>query len=266
MSVHRKINLLLYDYLKNEVSDSERIAIEKHLESCRHCKDDVAEIRAAIQLLPQQNILPSDERPAGYWQRFAGTVDERLKPPSGSAATFWSDIWDDIISFVMIRPVMVSAVSGVMVLLVVAVLLWQRTIPSRLHEVDGQRQQAAEISGQAINQDIRMGDYFRKSKMLLVGITNMKLNENQQVDLSAERKYSRALLQEARYLKNQPMDNRSAKLIGDLEKILIQLANAKDQGDAPDVEIIRGGIHQENLLFKIRVAESVFDSSRTPGY
>ena len=94
----------------------------------------------------------------------------------------------------------------------------------------------------------------------------MKLNENQQVDLSAERKYSRALLQEARYLKNQPMDNRSAKLIGDLEKILIQLANAKDQGDAPDVEIIRGGIHQENLLFKIRVAESVFDSSRTPGY
>ena len=266
MSAHRKMNLLLYDYLKNEISDTDRIAVEKHLESCRQCQDDVDEIRTAIRLLPQQNIVPSAERPAEYWQRFAGIVDERLKPQSSSAARFWSDIWDDIISFVMIRPVTVSAVSGVMILLVVAVVVWQRTVPVRLTENGVQPQQAAEISVQPTVQDIRMGDYFRKSKMLLVGITNMKLNENEQVDLSAERKYSRALLQEARYLKNQPMDNRSAKLIGDLEKILIQLANAKDQGDAPDVEIIRGGIHQENLLFKIRVAESVFDSSRTPGY
>ncbi len=265
MSLHRKINLLLYDYLKNEVSDVERIVIEKHLATCRRCKDDVDEIRAAIQLLSQQNIVPSDERPAEYWQQFAGMVDERLKPQSSSAATFWSDIWDDIISFVMIRPVTVSAVSGVMVLLVVAILSWHRMVPSRLHEDEKQGPQVAEISGQTIDQDIRMGNYFRKSKMLLVGITNMKLNENQPVDLSSEQKYSRALLQEARYLKNQPMDNRSAKLIGDLEKILIQLANAKEHGDGPDVEIIRGGIHQENLLFKIRVAESMFDSSRTPG-
>ncbi|HMD15005.1 MAG TPA: zf-HC2 domain-containing protein [Bacteroidota bacterium] len=266
MSVHKRINLLLYDYLKNEISDIERIAIEKHLETCRQCKNDAEEIRAAIQLFLQQNIVPSEERPAEYWQRFAGAVDERLKPQSSSAATFWSDIWDDIISFVMIRPVTVSAVSSVMVLLVVAILLWQRIIPSRVHEGENHVSQAADISGQTIEQNIRMGDYFRKSKMLLVGITNMKLNENQQIDLRDERKYSRALLQEARYLKNQPMDNRSAKLIGDLEKILIQLANAKDRGDAPDVEIIRGGIHQQNLLFKIRIAESVFDSSRVSGY
>ena len=266
MSLHKKINLRLYDYLKNDVSDIERITIEQHLETCRHCQNDVDEIRAAIQLLPQQNILPSDERLAEYWQQFAGMVNERLNPQSSPATTFWSDIWDDIISFVMIRPVMVSAVSGAMVLLVVAVLLWQRNVPSRLTEGDNQGQQAAELSGQTIGQDVRMGEYFRKSKMLLVGITNMKLDENQQVDLSSEQKYSRALLQEARYLKNQPMDNRSAKLIGDLEKILIQLANAKEHGDVPDVEIIRGGIHQENLLFKIRVAESMFDSSRVSAY
>jgi hypothetical protein len=29
----------------------------------------------------------------------------------------------------------------------------------------------------------------------------------------------------------------------------------EDHVDLPDVEIVRGGIHQENMLFKIRMAE-----------
>jgi hypothetical protein len=49
--------------------------------------------------------------------------------------------------------------------------------------------------------------------------------------------------------------------VSDLEKILIQLENIKSQHDLPDVEIIRGGIHQENLLFKTRMAEARYDSA-----
>jgi hypothetical protein len=96
--------------------------------------------------------------------------------------------------------------------------------------------------------------------MLFVGLTNMKLHDDENIDLSAERKVSRQLIHEARYLKTQPIDERSAQLIGDLEKILIELANMKEENDISNVEIIRGGIHQENLLFKIRMAESLYDS------
>ena len=52
------------------------------------------------------------------------------------------------------------------------------------------------------------------------------------------------------------------KLIGDLEKILIELANIKEESGLPNVEIVRGGIHQENLLFKIRMAEAMYDTTR----
>jgi hypothetical protein len=89
----------------------------------------------------------------------------------------------------------------------------------------------------------------------------MKHEPGRSFDLSAEREVSRDLIKEARYLREQDIDRRSARLIEDLNKILIELANLEDEHDLPDVEIIRGGIHQENLLFKIRMAELMHDST-----
>ncbi|HLX12472.1 MAG TPA: hypothetical protein VKS81_06625, partial [Bacteroidota bacterium] len=56
----------------------------------------------------------------------------------------------------------------------------------------------------------------------------------------------------------QRLDPHSAKLVGDLQKILIELANMKDQGNAPNVEIVRSGVQEENLLFKIRMEEQSY--------
>jgi hypothetical protein len=115
--------------------------------------------------------------------------------------------------------------------------------------------------GQPIVPVQRAGQYFRKSKMLLVGLTNMKTDLAEPPDFSSEQRLSRDLIHEARYLKQQPLDSRSRRLVSDLEKILIEVENIKGHDDLPDVEIIRSGIHQENLLFKIRMAEAMLDSA-----
>ena len=107
----------------------------------------------------------------------------------------------------------------------------------------------------------RMERYLRKSKILLVGLSNMKTDAGHPLDLSAEREASRSLIKEARYLQTQDIDRRSARLISALNKILIELANLEEHNDIPGVEIIRGGINQENLLFKIRMAEAMNDST-----
>src|ERR1700690_4166286 len=125
MSAHRNVNVLLYDYLKNEISAVERAAIEKHLVLCKECRADIEKIRSVIQLLPHNSTLPGDERPAEYWQRFSDTVDDRLKKTPSSTIQFWTNVWDDIISFVMLRPVAVSAVSAVVALVIVTGVLWQ---------------------------------------------------------------------------------------------------------------------------------------------
>ncbi len=107
-----------------------------------------------------------------------------------------------------------------------------------------------------------MGQYLRRSKVLLVGLSNLKTADGSPVDLSVERTVSRELIREARNLGEEHLDPRSVLLLRDLQKILIELANMEQQSDLPNVEIIRSGIEQENLLFKIRMAEATRDSVR----
>jgi len=261
MNTHAKITALLYDYHRGELPSSDRLRVEEHCAGCRRCRQEFDELRAMLALLPL--APPSDERTPEFWRSFPDAVERRLTAPGAarSRAGFWEGVRDEIVSLFTLRPAYAAAVSGSVVLALLAVVLWQQYTPGTPSPSQA-AQPAVEIPVRTVSTDVRMSDYFRKSKMLLVGISNMKVSDGGSVDMSAERKYSRELLHEARYLKTQPMSGRSAKLIGDLEKILIELANLKDQGEAPEVEMIRGGIHQENLLFKIRAAASVYDSTR----
>ena len=93
-----------------------------------------------------------------------------------------------------------------------------------------------------------------------MGITNISAVQGQTVDLSVERQAARGLIRQARYLDQQSLDERSRELIKALERILLELANMKQEADLPDVEIVRSGIHQENMLFKIRMAELAYET------
>lgn len=261
---HKKIHLLLYEYLSGDVSPQQQEEIAGHLEKCALCRTDLEAIRAALEMLRPRLPLPSDERPAAYWNAFADAVERKLRN-ARKRRSVWSEVWEELTTFVTRRPMVVSSLAGVAALLLVTVVLWRDivTVGSPAGEKTANNIPVQTAAYDSANVDRRMGDYLRKSKILLIGITNMKLDEDQTVDLSSERNYSRGLLQEARYLEGQPIDYRSARLVSDLKKILIQLANAKEEGDAPNVELIRSGIHQENLLFKIRIAESLYDSSQS---
>jgi hypothetical protein len=107
----------------------------------------------------------------------------------------------------------------------------------------------------------RVSQYFRRSKTLLVGLANLQPDRDERLDFTAERRVSRDLIREARYLKQQPIDPRSRELMNDLERIMIELKNIEEHADLPNVEIIRSGIREENLLFKIRMAEAMYDST-----
>jgi len=102
-----------------------------------------------------------------------------------------------------------------------------------------------------------MGSYLRQSQMLLVGVTNMPIDEGQLPDLTIERETSRHLVEEARMLKQQSLDDRSVRLINDLQKIQIELANMDPRNDLPTMELVRSSIERENLLFKIRMEETI---------
>jgi hypothetical protein len=206
----------------------------------------------ALALVKKPGTTPGDQRTPEYWSTFASGVEQKIRrrQHAGRSARH---VGEHVREFLLFRRRYVKAALGTVALALVAFVVWQRSISPEQSEYT---ESAVAHATSADSSRDRMNQYLRKSKALLVGIENMKTVEGRPIDLTAERKASRALVNEARYLKQQPLGLHSVQLMNDVDKILIELANTDETGGPPHVEMLRGGIRQENLLFKIRMAEN----------
>jgi hypothetical protein len=77
---------------------------------------------------------------------------------------------------------------------------------------------------------------------------------------------SRELVNEASGLRvdlKAAKERRLERLIGELEMILVQLANLKAEADLPSIEIIKAGAELKDILFKINLSEMRRDSGNS---
>lgn len=258
MSRHSKIQNLLYEYLHDELSSHDMEIVDRHLASCDRCSAQLKEMESAVQTLDRLSADASSNRSREFWESFALRVEQRVQSRQPQKR-FAVSSREYVQSFFMFHRPLAVSLGGALVLAFLAIGIWNFSV-----DREQKTKQMSSVQEPSQSDSVReeISRYFRKSKVLLVGLTNMKLSEDQQVDLSVERRTSRELVRQARYLRNQPIDVRSARLIEDMERILIELANMKEENNMPNVEIVRAGIHQENLLFKIRMAETLYDTAR----
>jgi hypothetical protein len=258
---HWRIRKLLYEYVRNELPPERAKAVADHLANCRRCFTEVDELRDVLLVLPGKEADPASERPVEFWNAFADRVQAQIDRPQIRKKTTLGEEWDLLLSNLVARQRWIIGLSGAVAVAVATLILYRPAQTPVVTPLQTKAEPTVRSEGDIAEVRARAGDYFRKSRTLLVGISNMKVGTDMPVDLSAEQRLSRQLVHEAGYLKQQPLDLRSARVVGDVEKVLVALANLQKDRQLPDVELIRSGIHQENLLFKIRMAESVFDSS-----
>ncbi len=266
---HRRVRRLLYEYVRKELSSGQMDMVEAHLRHCPGCSAEADEIRSAIQIIPSRGFDPASEQPPEFWKAFAENVREQMGAPKRHKVPTFREEWDVLLSLLVARQRWVVGLSGAVAVIVATLILYtpvrNPVQPPAPLSVQTNTPQATQPQADYMQVKTRMGDYFRKSRTLLVGISNMKVQRDQPLDLSVEQQLSRQLVHEAGYLKQQPLDVRSAKVVSDVERVLIELANIQKDHRPPNVELIRSGIHQENLLFKIRMAETMYDSVYTGG-
>lgn len=260
MSIHREIEDRLYEFYKGELPEKEYRHVEVHLASCDRCAKAAAEIRELLSAVPISSSKPSEKRPEQFWNSFAFNVNNRILREERNTQIQKISLAEYLRSVLVYRPrALVTIGVG---LAVVALIVF--TVPQR-SPVDAGREQTAigleESHPPAVQ--TRLGQYLRKSQILMVGLMNMKPANGDHVDLSVERSISRELIEEARYLREQELDERAQRLIQDMQKILLELANIEEQHDLPEVEILRAGIRQENLLFKLRMGEQFYTTTPT---
>ena len=260
---HSRAKWLLYEYVRGELPGQEIAEVESHLLACERCAREAAEIRSIVNLSASDSSRASDRRSPEFWKEFAPAVDRRIESAGARRTRRPVSLLAAVAAFFTLRPRAIAVLGSGLALLVLALLVSRAfLVRPEQHEQPVEASRLEDESVQVLPANDRVGDYFRKSKVLLVGITHLKTDDDQPIDLSRESQVSRELLVDARYLRNQPLDLRSAKLIDDLQKILIELANIKARDGLPNVDIVRSGIRRENLLFKIRMAEASCDSTR----
>jgi hypothetical protein len=261
MNTHKKIQELLYEYLRNELGETERAKVEQHVASCARCKAEMENLQDTLQMIPSSALDASKGRTEEYWRNFSLSVERKINDPKPLKKRQLLSVGDMIEHMFFTPRPYITAFGGALAVLVCAILVWSLFE----HKEATNRELADNATEQLALPDStnqRVYQYVKQTKMVLVGISNMKPISGATYDVSVEQAKSRKLIHEARYLENQPLDERTAKLIDDLQKILIELANMKAQGNAPNVDIIRGGVHEENLLFKIRMAEDTYNPKR----
>jgi hypothetical protein len=256
----------LYDYLNGEIPAPERAAIQEHLDACPDCRASLETLRDASRIVPRGNRLPSDDREEAFWASLLDRVDDEIRidrSVRGSPiAEFRARV--GIVRFRRLR--LAAAGTGALAMAaMLLVLLWPRQTPAPAMP-DGSPS-AVQPANEApeVLATRRLNEYYRRSKVLMVGLANMKEQEERQLDLSREQAQSRTLVREARELRRYPLDHRSDRLVGDVQKILIGLSNINDTRKAPEVEILQAGIRRENLLFRVRMAEYATNITATEG-
>ena len=66
----------LIDYVDGEVTDDERLSIEKHLEQCARCAAYVESLRRTLAAVAADKV---PEPPPGYWEHFERNVRNRIE-------------------------------------------------------------------------------------------------------------------------------------------------------------------------------------------
>jgi hypothetical protein len=251
MMRHATARKNLVEYVRGELAVEALADVEHHLGKCRECREECAKLKDVLLAMPVRSAPPSELQQEEYWQTFARRVDARLAEQRNRLAQPHA-VLEGVAEYFRWhwKPALVSAGAGALVVGLLAVWFFgRRELPPVIPQ-----ERETPVVETAEREEVN--DYFERSRILLIGIANIPAEDGDRVDLSVERHAARELVHTARYLEKKPIDSRSRELIRELERVLVELANIEERADVPEVDVIRTGVRQQNLLFKIRMAEN----------
>ena len=228
--------LILHYYGETERADGPRV--ESHLASCAECQFANQQLRQVMTLVDSAAPVaapPGFERIA--WARLEPALDANQ---SGWRTFFWFPQW---------------ALAGGVAALVLAAFVAGRvssvdptpgSTPGMVANIEPNRVLQAEV-----------GDHLDRTQMMLMELAN---TDTDQADVLAGEQIRAVDLVAANRLIRQSAEQNGdvviADVLEDLERVLMEIANAPANASSNDLTDLQSRITDEDLLFRLRVIAS----------
>jgi len=243
---------MVYEHVEGTLSASDTALVEAHVQMCPECSALFRDLTAALSRLGA-GPDPCGLLPKSYWEAFPSRIASRTRAAGAGTSAKHGVLEEAFETLLRLRGI--AAICGVLGLIVLTFVLWPH--PTTISPGQGPEHIRPLPAFPAGGSEARMDRYLQRSKILLVGLNNMPEDARAPIDITEEQKASRELAREARELKRQPLDVRSARLVDDLENIQTALAGMSARDPRAELERVRHGIRRQNLLFKVRMAEAL---------
>jgi len=225
--------------------------IERHLRECDGCRENYEALR---RVLEAARALPVPEPDAAYEAR----LWQRLGPQLEPRKTHWD--WREWFSWRRLAP------AGAVAVLVLAAFLagrfWPRPAGSG-QNAGGEQTESLSRMPQVRERIllVAVGDHLDRAQSILLEISNAEppAAPGKEVDISREQQRAENLLAANRLYRQTAQrtgDASVADVLGELEPLLLEIANSPTKVSAADFEGLRRRIEARGLLLKVRILDS----------
>ncbi len=218
-------------------------SVESHLASCPACRMEFEKLRRVLAMVDEQPVPePSPAFEREMWARLEPKIQEASRGwfsrllPTGPAWPTW------------------TLAGGLAVLLLAAFVAGRFTSPVT-PATPATEPAVADVGDRVLL--VAVVDHLDRSQMVLIELLNSEPNAF--TDISAGQSRARELVAANRLYRQtaaQAGDSVIGETLEDLERVLLEIANAPENVTAEAVAALREQIGARGLLFRVRVVQS----------
>ena len=233
-------------------------SVERHLAECPDCRAQYNLIKKAHETMDlREKYDPGEEFWNGYWDRLQARMAAEERTDRSSVAVP-SARPRSVFGFPRWVPLTAAAAA----LVAAGIFIGRTLVRPQFQAAKPEPGVFTSILTAAADSNLsgRTSLYLERSKRILMAVVNFAADPKDihGLNLPAQRSASKELVREAAALKTELRGSKKRqleRLVGDLERIFLQIANLQGGDDLEALGVIQAGAETSDIFFKIDLAE-----------
>ena len=242
------------------LAPEQKRGVARHLAECPDCRAHYEMIKKAFKTMDlREKYDPGED----YWNSYWDRLQTRLAADDCLDRSPVRTQSDKLLSFVRL-PRWVPLTAAAAALVAAGIFIGRTLVRPEWQASKPGPGGSAIVLPAAAGSDLsgRTSLYLERSKRILLAVVNFAADPKDisGLNLPAQRNASKELVREAGLLKTDLRNSKNRqleRLVGGLERILLQIANLEGGDDLTALGIIKAGAESSDIIFKIDLAEII---------